>query len=190
MISSAASISSLLRPEILVWLELMKTACAKHKLKPPRAGAKGAAKRATPRPARPPLSPAQIALLRGSFSIVEKKAGIAGLVFYRNLFTLAPSLRALFQSDIELQGCKFMDALRFTIETLEDPAVLTPVLEALGRRHVGYGTRNEHYNVVIEALMLTLQQSLGPKFTEAAARAWRLALTHLANTMKHGATGS
>jgi hemoglobin-like flavoprotein len=188
VISSAASISSLLRPEILVWLELMKSAGAKHKLKPRRAGAKSTAKGATPRSAvPPPLTPAQIALLRRSFAVVEKKAGIAGLVFYRNLFTLAPSLRALFQSDIELQGCKFMEALRFTIATLEDPAVLTPVLEALGRRHVGYGTRNEHYNVVIEALILTLQQSLGPKFTKAEALAWRLALTYLANTMKRGA---
>jgi hemoglobin-like flavoprotein len=165
----------------------MKTASAKNKLKPQRSGAKGVAKGAAHRPAQPPLSPAQIALLRGSFSIVEKKAGIAGLVFYRNLFNLAPSLRALFQSDIELQGCKFMEALRFTIATLEDPAVLTPVLEALGRRHVGYGTRDEHYDVVIEALMLTLQQSLGPKFTKAAARAWQLALTYLADTMKRGA---
>jgi hemoglobin-like flavoprotein len=182
MISSAASISSLLRPEILVCLERMKTAGTKNRLKPTPAGAKSA----TPRPAVPPLSPAQIALLRHSFAVVEKKAGIAGLVFYRNLFNLSPSLRALFQNDIELQGCKFMEALSFTIETLEDPAALTPVLEALGRRHVGYGTRDEHYAIVIEALMLTLQQSLGSKFTQATARAWRRALTHLANTVKRG----
>ena len=80
-----------------------------------------------------------------------------------------------------------MEALSFTIETLENPAVLAPVLEALGRRHVGYGACDAHYNVVIEALMLTLQQSIGPKFSKATALAWRLALTHLANTMKRGA---
>jgi hypothetical protein len=87
-----------------VCLEYMRTAGAKLKPGSSRVGARGAAKRANARPAKPALNAREITLLRSSFARIERQSGIAALVFYRSLFTLAPSLRALFRSDIELQG--------------------------------------------------------------------------------------
>jgi hemoglobin-like flavoprotein len=129
-------------------------------------------------------------MLRRSFLRIEKQSGIVALAFYRNLFTLAPQLRSLFQSDIELQGCKFMEAVGFAIRSLKKPGELTPMFKALGRRHTGYGAVGEHYPVVIEALLLTLQQSLGPEFTPRLARAWERALIHIAEIMKSGAASA
>jgi hypothetical protein len=68
-----------------------------------------------------------------------------------------------------------MEALSFTIETIEDPDRLAPVLEALGRRHVGYGARDEHYDIVISlrplVLLRLLQRRLnrGPSGSESGA---------------------
>jgi hemoglobin-like flavoprotein len=129
-------------------------------------------------------------MLRRSFLRIEKQSGIVALAFYRNLFTLAPQLRSLFQSDIELQGCKFMEAVGIAIRSLEKSGELTSVLKALGRRHTGYGARGEHYPVVIEALLMTLRQTLGSEFTPQLARAWEQALIHIAETMKRGAASA
>lgn len=126
-------------------------------------------------------------LLRRSFSSVESHAGIAGLIFYRNLFTLDPSLRSLFHTSIELQGRKLMEALNYTLATLEKPHLLVPVLEGMGRRHVGYGARDHHYDTVIEALMRTLNEVLQDGFSPEVRRAWRRALEFVAEAMKRGA---
>lgn len=129
----------------------------------------------------------KIELLRRSFRQIEPKAAIAALDFYRNLFTLDPSLRPLFHTSIELQGRKLMEALGYTIASLEDATALMPALTALGRRHVAYGVREEHYPTVIQALLLTLEQNLGTTFTPEMRLAWTEALSFVSETMKCGA---
>lgn len=129
----------------------------------------------------------QVQLLRDSFARVEPQADIAALVFYRHLFTLAPDLRALFNTSIELQGRKLMESLRYTIATLEKPAELVPVLEGMGRRHVTYGTKNEHYALVQQAMLQMLSEVLGPRYTPATAAAWREALAFVSAAMQRGA---
>ena len=133
------------------------------------------------------MNPAQIKLLRESFALVEPQAHIAALVFYRNLFELNPSLRPLFHTSIELQGRKLMEALTYTVATLENPEVLVPVLEAMGRRHVAYGAREEHYATVIRAMMFTLEETLGDAFNSELRAAWNQALKLVASIMKRGA---
>ena len=168
------------------WQQMKNAGERKHE-REPRAAGDDAKKGAAPLSTAPSLGKEQIRLLRSTFTQIEKKAGLAALDFYRNLFNLDPTLRPLFQSDIELQGRKLMQALSYTIQTLENPEALTPVLEALGRRHVTYGARDCHYDTVIEALMRTLPEFLGSDFTAPTADAWRAALTHVAATMKRGA---
>lgn len=118
---------------------------------------------------------------------MEAQAEIAALVFYRQLFTLDPSLRRLFHTSIELQGRKLMESLRYTMATLENPVALVPVLESMGRRHVTYGTRDEHYDTVLRAMMVMLEQTLGSAFTAETRDAWSKALDFVAETMKRGA---
>lgn len=60
---------------------------------------------------KPPLDPKQVALLRRTFSQVESQGTIAALVFYRQLFTLDPSLKAMFHTSIELQTRKLLKLL-------------------------------------------------------------------------------
>jgi len=153
--------------------------------------------RKSARPARAkksgrPLPPgaSQIRLLRQSFAKLEPQAGIAGLIFYRNLFELDPNLRALFQTSIELQARKLMESLSFTIATLENPAELAPLLESMGRRHVTYGAQDRDYATVIEALLKALEEVLGNSFAADVRKAWREALEFVAGEMKRGARRS
>jgi hemoglobin-like flavoprotein len=135
----------------------------------------------------PVLATLQIPLLRESFGLVESKAGITGLIFYRQLFTLDPSLRSLFHTSIELQGRKLMEALTYTIDALEQPTRLVPVLEALGRRHIAYKVKPEHYPIVIAALLTTLSEVLETAFTGEVRDAWEAALNFVSMVMQRGA---
>lgn len=133
------------------------------------------------------MHPRQAQLIRESFAKIEPRADIAALMFYQRLFTLDPSLRALFQRDIEQQGVKLMQALRFAVATLDSPRELEPVLESLGRRHVYYGVENRHYDIVGAALISALEYLLGPAFTAEVKEAWLAIYAYMADTMKHAA---
>ena len=48
---------------------------------------------------------------------------------------------------------------------------LVPVVEDLGRRHAGYGVKDEHYDSVGAALLWTLERGLGKAWTPQVAEA-------------------
>ena len=120
------------------------------------------------------------------FERIAPQSGIAAMIFYRNLFTLDPSLRSLFHTTIELQGRKFMDSLEYTVASLENPQDLKSALEAMGRRHVSYGTKPGDYATVVKALLQTLEECLEKEFTTEVETAWRVALEYVAEAMQRG----
>jgi hemoglobin-like flavoprotein len=73
------------------------------------------------------------------------------------------------------------------VASLDRLPALVPVVQDLGRRHAGYGVKDEHYATVGAALLWTLEQGLGPVFTPAVKDAWTAAYTTLADVMKGAA---
>jgi hemoglobin-like flavoprotein len=101
---------------------------------------------------------------------------------------LDPGLRHLFRSpDMAEQGRKLMQMLTVVVKGLDRLDQLIPAVQALGRRHVGYGVHDGHYETVGRALLWTLQQGLGDDFTDAVREAWTQAYTVLADVMKAAA---
>lgn len=135
----------------------------------------------------PVLNDQQIRLLRRNFAVVEQQADIAALVFYRHLFTIDPALRDHFHTSMELQGRKLMEALQLVMATLENPDAVVPTLEAMGRRHVTYGTQAAHYVAMQQAILQTFREALGAEFTPAAEAAWQVALEFIIGAMLRGA---
>jgi len=133
------------------------------------------------------MHPNQAQLIRDSFAKIEPKAAVVALIFYQRLFALDPSLRPLFKNDIEQQGVKLMQALRFAVAAVDNPRELLPVLESLGRRHVYYGVKESHYETVGAALLETLSHLLGSAFTAELKEAWLAVYTLMADTMKRAA---
>ena len=93
----------------------------------------------------------------------------------------------MFHTCIELQARKLVDSLAYTVVSLEDPPKLIPALEAMGRRHVSYGVRDEHYATVTMALLQMFDETLGKEFTPAAREAWTKALGFVSAVMQRGA---
>ena len=126
----------------------------------------------------------QIELVQATFRLVQPIASDAARIFYTRLFELDPSLRPLFRHDLGEQGSKLMTALAFVVRSLHTPDVILPIVRDLGRRHAGYGVRDEHYATVGDALLWTLERGLGETFTPEVREAWAAAYTLLANEMK------
>jgi methyl-accepting chemotaxis protein-1 (serine sensor receptor) len=85
------------------------------------------------------------------------------------------------------QGRKLMAMIATAVRSLDDPGRLEPLLRNLGRRHVGYGVRAEHYAAVGSALLWTLDRALGPAFTRETREAWTAVYGVIAETMQSAA---
>ena len=70
---------------------------------------------------------------------------------------------------------------------LDNPGVLMPALQGLGRCHAGYGVQDQHYDTVGAALLKTLRQGLGAAWTPEVEEAWAEVYGVLAGTMKEAA---
>ena len=95
-----------------------------------------------------------IHLVKESFDLVEPIAPQAAEIFYAKLFALDPSLKPLFRGDMLAQGEKLMQMISVAVSKLDQPQVLTPVLQRLGQRHADYGVRDEHYDTVGTAFLV------------------------------------
>jgi hemoglobin-like flavoprotein len=133
------------------------------------------------------MTPEQIALVQRSFQSVQPILEPAAVLFYDRLFEIDPSLRALFRAPREDQARKLAQALTIVVTSIDCPEQIRGAVEALGRRHVGYGVCDEHYQTVGEALLWTLEQGLGDAFTPEVRAAWTAAYSWLAFTMKRAA---
>lgn len=133
------------------------------------------------------MTPEQIRLVQASWQQVLPIARAAADLFYARLFELSPDVRPLFKRDIHIQGAMLMATLASVVDNLAHLDRVLPTAAALARRHVDYGVRPAHYDSVGQALLWTLEQGLGARFTPPVREAWTLAYDTLAQAMKAAA---
>ena len=133
------------------------------------------------------MTPEKVALVQNSFAKVVPIAPQAAELFYGKLFELDPELKPLFKGDMTEQGAKLMKMIGTAVNGLTDLEAIVPAVQDLGKRHVGYGVVDSHYDTVGEALLWTLDQGLGPDFTDEVEAAWTEVYGLLAGVMKEAA---
>ncbi len=133
------------------------------------------------------MTPEQIKLVQSTFADVRPIAAAAAESFYKRLFHLDPSLRPMFKGDMETQGRMLMTVLDSAVTGLSDLDAMLPVVRQMGARHEKYGVLDAHYETVGKALLWTLEQGLGDKFTPQVSQAWATAYQLLASVMQMGA---
>ena len=135
------------------------------------------------------LTPERKQLVRSTWALVKPIQEDAARLFYGRLFEIDPSTKPLFAStDMAKQGKKLMQTINVAVAGLQRLDAILPAVEALGRRHVGYGVREEHYESVGAALLWTLEQGLGEEFTPEVEEAWAETYWTLATVMKGAVT--
>jgi hemoglobin-like flavoprotein len=134
------------------------------------------------------MTPESNQLIRESWARVAPDSDVLGQAFYERLFEIDPDARALFaRSDMNVQRTKIMQMFAEIVRMIDDPEQYVPDLAALGRRHVGYGTRSMDYQSVGAALLWSLEHALGSHFTPAARDAWAEAYRMIAGVMQRAA---
>jgi hemoglobin-like flavoprotein len=104
------------------------------------------------------MNPSDIDLIRASWSGVEPIADTAAGLFYGRLFELDPAIERLFRrTDMAAQRKVLMQTLTVVVKSLDKLDQIVPAVQALGRRHAGYGVREAHYATVGDALLWTLE---------------------------------
>ena len=133
------------------------------------------------------MTPEQVTLVQTSWEKVVPIADKAAELFYGKLFETDPALKPLFKGDMAEQGKKLMTMITTVVRGMQNLDKLVPAIQDLGKRHVGYGVKDEHYDTVGGSLIWTLEQGLGEEFTPETKDAWVAAYTILATTMKDAA---
>ena len=134
------------------------------------------------------MTPERRTLVIESWKSLAPNADQVGAIFYRRLFEIDPNLRPLFKDTIlDEQIRKLTTMLDLIVHWLDLPERLVPALKQLGERHLGYGVQDDHYAKVGTALMGTLEEGLGDRFTPDVRSAWTEAFVLISSLMRRGA---
>jgi len=126
--------------------------------------------------------------LETSFDLVAPRGDELVDTFYTRLFATAPAVEPLFaRTDLAHQKTMLLATLVLLRKSLRDLGAVVPKLQELGRRHVDYGARPEHYPVVGEVLIDSMAEVAGPQWRPEYGRAWAAALAVVAGVMVEGA---
>jgi Hemoglobin-like flavoprotein len=129
------------------------------------------------------MTPTQIQLVKESWSKVIPISDAAGSLFYQRLFDVAPGVRHLFKSNPHEQSRKLMTMITMVVSKLDQLDTILEDIKGLARRHDKYGAKKEHYAVVGECLIWTLNKGLGDHWNKETEEAWATAYTILSNAM-------
>jgi hypothetical protein len=119
------------------------------------------------------------------------------------IFVIAPDASALFKfagggiTDETYKSELFLKHARGVIGMVDaalellaknDMESLVAALKDLGAKHVSYGVKFEHYPIVGQALLNTLEKALGDDFTPEVKEAWGGVYGVITTNMQAGAT--
>lgn len=120
----------------------------------------------------PSAHPGDGALVRASLAALASQAASVARVFYATLFAVDPPVRDLFPASMTTQRERLVSALVHVAGLVDDPDRLGPFLAQLGRDHRKFGVVAEHYDNVGTALLTSLRQHSGVRWTADVERAW------------------
>src|SRR6478672_8142305 len=128
-----------------------------------------------------------IDILETSFDAVAPRGDELMEEFYARLFAAAPGVRPLFPADMNKQRAMLLSALVLLRKSLRDLDRVVPTLHALGARHVAYGALPEHYPVVGQTLIASMEAIAGDAWRPEYGEAWGAAFDVVASVMIAGA---
>jgi NAD(P)H-flavin reductase/hemoglobin-like flavoprotein len=118
-----------------------------------------------------------------SLFLLEPIADAAMTYFYGQLFAMDTEIRAMFPAAMDVQRRRFFRALVRMAQDQDDPDLLVPYLEQLGRAHRKFGVREQHYGVFRRALLATVHRFAARDWDEATQRAWERAYDRAVDIM-------
>jgi class 3 adenylate cyclase/hemoglobin-like flavoprotein len=132
-------------------------------------------------------APDSLAIAQETLNVLFDEPERLARIFYDRLFQVAPHLRTLFSSDMESQILALDHMLRSIIYALTRPEQLSMGLRELGNRHIGYGVKFEHYDVIRVPLLGAIDEALGDQTSPKKIAAWETAINQVLALMRDDA---
>lgn len=134
-----------------------------------------------------PLSARTIEIVKQSVPALAAHGSDITKRMYARLFE-DEHIKNLFNHANQGEGGSQVHALAAAIlgyaQNIENLAALTPVVERIAHKHIGYHILPEHYPYVANALLAAIADVLGEAATPALLEAWGEAYWFLANVLK------
>lgn len=125
-------------------------------------------------------------LVKGTVPVLKEHGELLTTHFYKRMFQHNPELKNMFnmgnQQNSKQQAALAMAVLAYA-ENIEDPSVLLPVVGNIGHKHTSLDIRPEHYTIVGNHLIASIQEVLGAAATPELVEAWTVAYQQLAALM-------
>jgi nitric oxide dioxygenase len=129
------------------------------------------------------MTPEQAHIVQTTWRAVLPVGDTFAELFYGRLFAVDPGLRKLFRDDMLEQGRNLTAMLSVAAANIGRPERITVALRNLGKRHVAYGVKPEHFRAVEDALLFALEHALIDVFKPEVKAAWQAAYAFLSSTM-------
>ncbi|NJM68879.1 MAG: hypothetical protein HC862_00935 [Scytonema sp. RU_4_4] len=126
-------------------------------------------------------------ILQKSFAPIRPYGEKFASKFYYNLFRDYPEFTPLFvNTNMEQQNQKLIQTLVLVIYNSGNLAYLSEILKNLGERHARYAVIPEHYPIIGEVLLKTLEEYLGTDWTPDIKQVWSDAYAQIVDLMLEG----
>jgi len=133
-----------------------------------------------------PLSAEAIARVKATIPALAVHGATITKVMYERMF-LDEHIKVLFNQANQGEGGKQVHALAGAIlayaQNIDNLGALTPVVERIAQKHIGYDILPEHYPFVAKALLGAIAEVLGEAATEDILDAWGEAYWYLADIL-------
>lgn len=126
----------------------------------------------------------QIVLVKQSWkSFRNIDAHVIGDLFYSKLFFDNPRLRKMFPYAMDAQHQKLVNMLTTMVCRLDNSQALSESIKQMAIRHEGYGVKPDHYRLVGNTLLWTLERGLGKEWNEKLKESWQACYAMIASMM-------
>jgi hemoglobin-like flavoprotein len=93
-------------------------------------------------------------------------------LLYDKLFELDPDSAKLFKGDIGEQQHRIMNMMKTVSEGLNNPNIILPAIQDLGKRHAHYGVDEKQYETFKASLFHALKTITGNEWNEQTEKIW------------------
>jgi nitric oxide dioxygenase len=125
-------------------------------------------------------------IITATVPVLRENGVVLTTHFYNRMFKHHPDLKNMFNMGNQQSG-KQQKALAMAVlayaEHISNPGVLLPELDRIGHKHTSLDIRPEHYPIVGNHLLASIQEVLGEAATPEILDAWEAAYDQLANLM-------
>lgn len=133
------------------------------------------------------MNSATVERLESSFALIAPQGEKLVDLFYTRLFAENPSVRSMFPADITEQKKKLLASLVLVMENIRKTENLAEPLTKLGERHFEFGAKAEHYPIVRDTLIATMEELAGDQWNAQLTQDWAGALDFISSVMIAGA---